>query len=273
MSLNAKQINIIKYNKNCHDSVADRYADTHLDIFNPIEQKRISQSLATLGKFILQDSVVLDFGCGSGNLTNHLMELNYNVVSADISERFLEIVATRFHGNSRHSSYLLTGDSGLDLKDMRFDAICMYSVLHHVPDYLSCLGNLTKLLCPKGIIFIDHESSPAFWQSQPLYSEMQRRSRFKKIKNNYKKLFKFSWYVNKLKKIRNPRFQEEGDIHVWPDDHIEWDLIDSLLEKQGLIKLSTEDYLVYQNHYHPEVYKYYKNLVSDMRFSIYRMNS
>lgn len=271
MSLDTKQKNIIKYNKNCHDSVAYMYSETHLDIFNKIEQKRISASLEELKTLMPSKSVVLDFGCGSGNLTNHLMELELKVVSADISERFLEIVADRYKGNSNHSTYLLTGDSSLDLQGMRFDAICMYSVLHHVPDYLLCLQNLSKLLRPGGLIYIDHESSPAFWSNQPLYAKLQQSSIFLKLKINYKKLLQLRWYSNRLKRFHDPRFQEEGDIHVWPDDHIEWNLIDSILESNGFRKLLSQDYLVYKNHYLRKNYEFLNGKVSDMRMTIYKM--
>ena len=41
---------------------------------------------------------VLDFCCGSGNLTRHLLELGFEVVAADVSERFLALVERRFEG-------------------------------------------------------------------------------------------------------------------------------------------------------------------------------
>lgn len=260
----------IAFNKECHDAVALKYSKMHLDIFNPIEQERLSVKLSELKNHIPANSTVLDFGCGSGNLTDHLMRFGYQVVSADVSQKFLDIVATRHGDDSNHSTYILHGDSSLDLKGMKFDAICMYSVLHHVPNYLECLDSLSQLLLPNGLLYIDHEASPEFWNDQPMYAELQRRSKFNKMKLNYKKLFSLNWYVNKFKRMRNSRFQEEGDIHVWRDDHIEWDLVDSTLKNRGLSKIITEDYLVYQNHYAQSLYRKYREVVSDMRVSVYK---
>lgn len=46
----------------------------------------------------------------------------------------------------------------------------------------------------------------------------------------------------KLKKINNPRYQEEGDIHIWEDDHIEWDKIEGVLLDEGMREIKRVDY-------------------------------
>ena len=43
------------------------------------------------------------------------------------------------------------------------------------------------------------------------------------------KFFQLTNYIGKFKRIFNPRYANEGDIHVWEDDHIEWDKIDSMM--------------------------------------------
>jgi SAM-dependent methyltransferase len=270
MVLRKNDVQLLEFNKACHDAVADQYSKVHPDIFNSVEQQRLSIELELLKKNLSLDSRVLDFGCGSGNLTDHLMGFGFHVVSADVSRNFLNLVADRFNGNPRHSVYLLTGDPALDLQEMKFDAICMYSVLHHVPDYLKCLESLTHRVLPGGLFFIDHEASPDFWRGQDLYKELQNRTKLNKFKLNYKKFISYKWYFTKLKRLINPRYQEEGDIHVWEDDHIEWHLIDGILEDRGFNKIRNEDYLVYQNHYGNDLYDNYKNRVSDMRLSVYK---
>ena len=270
MNLNKDDIQKLDFNKACHDAVAHEYSKTHLDIFNPIEQLRLMNSLAELKEHVSMDSTVLDFGCGSGNLTDHLMRFGYRVISADVSRKFLDLVAKRYEGNPRHSIYLLKGDPSLDLQGLKFGAICMYSVLHHVPDYLMCLESLANLVESGGLLYIDHEASPDFWSGQALYAELQRRSKVRKYFLNYKKLFTLKWYLTKLKTLQDSRYQEEGDIHVWNDDHIEWELIDEALKNIGFVKLRCEDYLVYQNHYEGNMYANYKDKVSDMRLSVYK---
>ena len=35
----------------------------------------------------------------------------------------------------------------------------------------------------------------------------------------------------------NPNYANEGDIHVWEDDHIEWDKSDSILQAAAFQKV------------------------------------
>jgi ubiquinone/menaquinone biosynthesis C-methylase UbiE len=261
---------LLEFNKACHDAVATQYSKKHLDIFNSVEQHRLMNELSELKKHFPLDSCILDFGCGSGNLTDHLMNFGFHVVSADVSRNFLDLVAERYRDNPRHSVYILTGNPSLDFKEMKFDAICMYSVLHHVPNYLVCLRNLAHCVSPGGVIYIDHEASPSFWNNQDLYKKLQKQTKLQKLKSNYRKLFSYKWYKARLHRIKNPRYQEEGDIHVWDDDHIEWGLIDEALNNLGFDKIRNHDYLVYQNHYGINLYDQFKEVVNDMRVSIYK---
>ena len=56
-------------------------------------------------------------------------------------------------------------------------------------------------------------------------------------KINLKKFFVLSNYIGKVKRIFNPKYANEGDIHVWDDDHIEWDIIDKIMSEKGLKKV------------------------------------
>ena len=51
------------------------------------------------------------------------------------------------------------------------------------------------------------------------------------------KKFCSSNYIGKVKRIFNPKYANEGDIHVWDDDHIEWDIIDKIMSEKGLKKV------------------------------------
>jgi hypothetical protein len=63
----------------------------------------------------------------------------------------------------------------------------------------------------------------------------------------------------------NPRYEREGDIHVWPDDHIEWPRIYELFEQQGVVIEKEVDYLCYQPRGGERLFDEYRNLCSDMR--------
>ena len=100
----------------------------------------------------------LDYGCGSGNITNQLLNLNINVVAADVSSHFLTLVRQKFSCD-RLSTLSLNGKDLIGVEADSFDFIAVYSVLHHIPDYLAAITELARVCKPGGVIYIDHEQN------------------------------------------------------------------------------------------------------------------
>jgi SAM-dependent methyltransferase len=260
----------IELNRQLHNSIADSYQYIHDDIFNAHEQSRIRSVLSSLRHSLTpQMPMALDFGCGSGNMTLHLRDLGFQVVSSDISDRFIALMRERYKNDSMVKPYLLSGNSN-DLDEYKFDLICIYSVLHHLPDYLQVLRDLVGRINPGGMIYIDHEASEVFWQDDAKYLELQRQTRLNKIRANFWKLFKWTWYQSKYRILKNPRYQPEGDIHVWHDDHIEWQPIRSLLRAEGFKEIYSLDYLAYRPYYPMPIFTKYAELTSDMHCSVFQ---
>jgi len=68
-----------------------------------------------------------------------------------------------------------------------------------------------------------------------------------------------------IKELWDSRYQIEGDIHVWPDDHVDWDGIKKILAAAGFEVLMLEDYLLYKRGCPIETYSRYERLCSDER--------
>ena len=77
-------------------------------------------------------------------------------------------------------------------------------------------------------------------------------------------------YIHIVRRLRNPRYKREGDIHVWPDDRIEWDKIEQVLAGRGFEIVLKQDYLAYRDIYKLDVYNQYKDKCSDQRLLIAR---
>ena len=258
----------IEFNIRAHDRIAKKYDAMHGEIFNVPEQTRLNQSLITAVKKVTSSSKplkALDFGCGSGNLSKQLLDLNLDVTAADISNEFLSLVKSRYP-TERLSTFKLNGINLSGMDNSHYDFIAMYSVLHHIPDYLSALKDLTHVCKPGGIIYIDHENSPAYWSNQPVYREFKEKA----LKFDWKKYLSFSNYIHKIRSLYIPRYTNEGDIHVWPDDHIEWDKIVELLTGNGFEVVISDDFLLYKKLYRAEIYDEYKDLCTDMRIMAFR---
>ena len=266
-----KTDNAIKHNIKAHDFIYDKYERIHSEIFNPIEQRRLYKQLEQSITYIKTSSVrkeALDYGCGSGNLTKHLIDLGLYVISADISEKFLAVIKEKYGHTRMVETLKINGQDLSYIKNNRFDFIATYSVLHHVPDYLRIIGEMIRVTKQGGIIYLDHEVNEPYWKRNKEYVEFLQA-----LPKPQKKLRQFlilSNHVNKIRQIINPRYQPEGDIHVWPDDHIEWNKIENLLAMYGCTIVFKEDYLLYKRHYPENIYQTYKNKCNDMRVLIAR---
>jgi glycosyltransferase involved in cell wall biosynthesis/ubiquinone/menaquinone biosynthesis C-methylase UbiE len=262
------QVQQINENIEVHNKTANDYTSAHGEIFNAAEQERLLLALKKSLQTVNTGSkklTALDYGCGSGNLTRHLLNLNVDVVAADVSSQFLELVRQQFPSD-RLSTLALNGKDLGSLETDSFDFITVYSVLHHIPDYLAALTELARVCKPGGVIYLDHEPTDQFWSDNPIYEEFQAKA----LRIDWRKYLVFSNYVGKVRRWFNPKYSNEGDIHVWPDDHIEWQCIEDTMTGLGFEVVLSEDYLLCKKLYRPNIYRKYEKLCSDTRLMVFR---
>lgn len=249
-----------------HDRVARRYDAIHGEIFNDIEQARLSDVLArarTEVRSAAEPIEALDFGCGSGNLTRHLLDLGMHVTAADVSRGFLDLVASRYPGVATH---WMEGGRTAALADASFDFVATYSVLHHIPDYLAACAELARVCRPGGVVVIDHEPSDNYWRGDADYARFRKEA----LRFDWRKYWTPANYWHRLRRLFDPRHSNEGDIHVWPDDHVEWAKVAALFEARGFEPVIAEDYLLARKLYRPEVYELHAAKLTDTRVMAFR---
>ncbi|MCX7766385.1 MAG: class I SAM-dependent methyltransferase [Candidatus Sumerlaeia bacterium] len=276
---------LIKYNIKAHNRIYRQYEEIHGEIFNPIEQERLRKYLSRAVLSIQTNSVrkiALDFGCGTGNLTKHLIELGLQTISADISPRFLKLVKQKFSQTDMVKTLRLNGKDLTNIPSCSLDLIAVYSVMHHIPDYLGILCEFVRVLKPGGVIYLDHEVNETYWERPPVYQEFLAKVAVSSpspsiSRRDWRRFFKPLTYWRKFQRILlnfkkrlNPRYSSEGDIHVWPDDHIEWDKIEQKLSNLGCEVVLREDYLLYKREYPLSIYEVYKDKCQDTRVLISR---
>ena len=251
-----------------HDRIARRYEQRHDEIFNPREQARLGSVLGDAKGAIESGRAplrALDLGCGSGNLTAHLLRLGFEVTAADVSQAFLDLVASR-HARAPLATHRLNGRDLGEIADGSFDLVATYSVLHHIPDYLGALAEAARVCALGGVLVIDHEQNEDFWRGSPAFAELQRAA----LRPDWGKFLRPSNYYHKVRRLFDPRHANEGDIHVWPDDHIEWPAIRALLEERGFEVVRDEDYLLYRGRYRKEVFDRFVGRCTDTKVMIFR---
>jgi SAM-dependent methyltransferase len=231
---------------------------------------------------------VLDLGCGSGNLTRRLLECGARVLAADVSPEFLTQVDRRFGPTGRVETLRLNGTDLANVPDGALDAACAYSVLHHIPDYLGAVDELCRVVAPGGIVFLDHEVNETFWDKEGCYWALLRAGAAAKVARQnrwngrdwwhpeakrWQRYLEPSRYVLRVRQTINPYYpwDVEGDIHVWEQDHIEWDAVEERLAAGGCEVVRRVDYLNYSGDYPREIWqRFHDERCTNMRLVVAR---
>lgn len=262
-------------NVGSQDGLAHTYDSKHQEIFNDIEQDRIRRIVAdmTASHAGHGETHVVDFGAGTGNLTRFFLERKFLVTACDVSRMSLDILKQKM-GSDRLNTTLLTGEN-LPFADHTFHMAVTYSVLHHVPDYLRAVNELVRVLKPGGLLYIDHELNGNYWRPDSALAEYHALTSYN-ILDRLAQLVGhgdfFSWSLYKTALIKlfvNRRYEREGDIHVWPDDHVDWDKILEIVCRQCVL-VRNEDYLLYRPKGGVPLYERFRDRCSDMKFVVAR---
>ena len=262
----------VEHNIRVHDRIARTYEERHGEIYNEIEQERLHRMLECACGNIRTDSepkTALDLGCGSGNLTDHLIQLGLHTVAADVSDRFLRRVWQQFSPTNKLEVLKLNGNDLSNIEDASFDLVATYSVLHHVPDYLGIVSEMVRVLKPGGVIYIDHEVNENYWKQDSEYTAFRQSvRRARRAQDGWTRHFHMPRYreeLGKLFKLVYPRwYSTQGDIHVWPDDHVKWASVEQCISSRDCEIILEHNYLLYRRGCPIELYRRYEDRFSDM---------
>ncbi len=161
-----------------HRFEAEYYELLHPEVYGRQEQKRIDTVLKLVDKLIADNQKrALDCGAGTGNLTGKLLRMGYHVTAIDISTEMCMILKKRYNAYLKAKKLIVINSpiENATFKRGEFDLITCYSVLHHLPDYVSALHMLSVFLKKGGVMYLDHEVSPFYWKR-----ESQKAARFVK---------------------------------------------------------------------------------------------
>jgi ubiquinone/menaquinone biosynthesis C-methylase UbiE len=252
--------------------VADLYDRKHVEIYNPIEQARLSRVVAELVALCGKPAPeALDMGAGTGNLTLKLVAAGCRTSAADVSQRSLDRLASKAPPDNPVVTRLITSER-LPFEDASFDIVGTYSVLHHVPVYLGAVREMARVLRPGGWLYIDHEAGPGYWEPNASLERYRAATRLT-VGAHIAQLLQtgeaFTYAFAKtvfMKAFVNRRYEREGDIHVWPDDRIEWDRIEAVLAETGVGIERRQDYLLYRPRGGEDLFNQCRERCADTRY-------
>jgi len=221
--------------------------------------------------------LVLDAGCGQGKAFRLLIEhfSPQRLIGVDAEVKCLqhaqaEALKEEIPIELRHCDI-----AALDVADASVDLAGCYSVLHHVPDYLALVDELTRVVRPGGVILVEHEKAPQYWApSEALEDFLQgavtwpekRWTRFLDPRRYWARLRPLlTW-----QRWGNPRWMPEGDLHIWPDDHVEWDQVEARLLAGRCEIVRVTDHLAYEPRFDRAAWEEARATLSDTRCCIAR---
>jgi ubiquinone/menaquinone biosynthesis C-methylase UbiE len=269
----------IAQNVAAYDLVAATYDQSHPEIFNAVEQERLAgavrEVLAAVAPGAGAPVRVLDVGAGTGNLTAHFLAAGAAVVAADVSSECLRVVREKFGDTGRLDTQLIDGRSLAALPDETFDVAACYSVLHHVPDYVFLVAEMARVVRRGGLVYLDHERHDESWLPDTARDQFiaeavvwppKSWTRFTKPRNYWNRIRPlFQW-----QRWFNARWMPEGDLHIWPEDHVEWVRIERRLLDAGVTPHIVHDYLLYEARYQRDAWERWKDRLTDYRMWVGR---
>jgi 2-polyprenyl-3-methyl-5-hydroxy-6-metoxy-1,4-benzoquinol methylase len=104
-------------------------------------------------KYLNVDDIVLDFGCGTGLVSNEIADNVKMVYAIDISSKMIEIARNKAFGRKiQNIDYVYTTIFDERYKRDSLDVIIVFNVLHLLEDSQKVIQRINELLKPEGFI-------------------------------------------------------------------------------------------------------------------------
>ncbi len=98
---------------------------------------------------------VLDFGCGPGVMSIKVAQMGYEVVAVDAADRMIEVAEReRRRCGVNNVTFSVMEASSFSFEAASFDAVICSSVLEYLDYDMALLGNLARVLKPKGVLLL-----------------------------------------------------------------------------------------------------------------------
>lgn len=117
---------------------------------------------AQLLKAVGYNKLVLECGCGTGQLSHYLQLNNNHVLGVDMALNSLQLgVEHKLRNSLTRSSFAQMNIFNLALKDNAFDVVIAHGVLHHTFDARRAFRHIVKKAKPGGIVMVGLYNAPA----------------------------------------------------------------------------------------------------------------
>ena len=165
---------VVDANRAFYDDVADRYLDLESYAYGEEIVGSVRRNLRFAASEAGYPSRFLDFGCGSGFLSEIAAEegLFGEGKGVDVSSAQVALFNSQLSGHPFEA--LVCDGTQMPFKDATFGVIAGYSVLHHFFDPLLALEEVARVLSPGGVIYFDFEPNEEFRRTFSVAVKLRR---------------------------------------------------------------------------------------------------
>jgi 2-polyprenyl-3-methyl-5-hydroxy-6-metoxy-1,4-benzoquinol methylase len=175
-----------------HKFESERYDYSHFSIELSIPHwQKVLNNLPSTQKKNLN---VLDFGCGTGFVTNQIIKSKFfsdeiNITCYDLSPDMIEVCQSKF-SKFQNINYLSDREGFEILKNKigKFDYIMCNALIHHILDHKELFKIFDDSLADNGILIIGHEPNKNFYKNSVLQKVSSVYRIFKRITNKIEKV-------------------------------------------------------------------------------------
>lgn len=117
-----------------------------------VDLKRLAFIEKNLSFLNPESHLILDVGCGNGNISRYLGNLGYRTTGVDISEKAIEKAQSL--NTYQNVEFFVKNAEQLNDENRKFDAIICSEVLEHLENPLELLEAIKKILNKDGILIV-----------------------------------------------------------------------------------------------------------------------
>jgi ubiquinone/menaquinone biosynthesis C-methylase UbiE len=109
----------------------------------------------------LNGKVIMDGGCGSGYCTELIVNEFHpsRIVAFDFMPEQIELAKKR----NLKVDFAVADLTRIDAADGTFDAVFIFRVLHHIPQWTEALSQISRVLKPGGVLLVDEPRRRFDW--------------------------------------------------------------------------------------------------------------
>ncbi|MBU0674526.1 MAG: class I SAM-dependent methyltransferase [Proteobacteria bacterium] len=146
---NCKLVNLDLANLN-HINNQKKYATEYIDPFDTKKNKGTINTYCFIKKNNLPKGKFLDIGCGNGSLLHYAHKDGWEVKGLELSEKLAEQVNSVLNIKVDVKNF-----QEIENFQEKFDLISLRHVLEHLPDSISAMNNISKLLNDDGYALLE----------------------------------------------------------------------------------------------------------------------